>query len=59
MSWNGRALDQVYPWGTIRTPTPEANLATANELDGQEKREVEVRAGRFLEPFGYDHFLGG
>ena len=59
VSWNGRALDQVYPWGTIRTPTPEANLATANELDGQEKREVEVRAGRFLEPFGYDHFLGG
>src|SRR4029079_15785627 len=31
-SWNGRPLDQVYPWGTIRTPTSDANRATANEL---------------------------
>src|SRR5215218_6639403 len=23
-TWNGRALEQVYPWGTDRTPTPEA-----------------------------------
>ena len=32
VSWNGNQLEQVYPWGTIRTPTPEANLATAREL---------------------------
>ena len=31
-TWNGRTLQQVYPWGTIRTPTLEANRATAEEL---------------------------
>ncbi len=31
-SWNGKRLDEVYPWGTIRKATPEANLATAHEL---------------------------
>lgn len=53
VSWNGRTLDEVYPWGTIRTPTPGANRAAANELSDGERQEVAVRAGRFLEPFGY------
>lgn len=57
VSWNGRALDEVYPWGTIRTPSPDANLATANELDSEERRAVGLRAGRFIEPFGYESFL--
>jgi Sulfotransferase family len=56
VSWNGRGLDQVYPWGTIRSPDPETNLATANELSDEEKEEVRVRAGAFLEPFGYQDF---
>src|SRR5262249_42209072 len=30
-SWNGREMKQVYPWGTIRVPTPEANVATMLE----------------------------
>ena len=30
----GSALAQVYPWGTIRTPTPAANEATAERADG-------------------------
>ena len=59
VSWNGRTLEEVYPWGTIRKPTPEANLATANELDDDERQEIATRAGRFLEPFGYQNFLGG
>ena len=29
VSWNGNALEEVYPWGTIRKATPEANKATA------------------------------
>ena len=37
-SWNGKVLEQVYPWGTIRTPTPEANQATADELSAAETR---------------------
>ncbi len=56
-SWNGKKLDEVYPWGTIRSPTPEANLATANELGDDEKQQIATHAGRFLEPFGYESFV--
>ncbi len=27
-SWNGQPLEEVYPWGTIRQATTQANLAT-------------------------------
>ena len=56
-SWNGRALTQVYPWGTIRTPTLEANRATAAELSAEEQAEVRLRAGPFLEALGYTSYL--
>jgi hypothetical protein len=55
-SWNGRPLDQVYPWGTIRTPTTEANRATANELTVAEKAEIAVRTRPLLGVLGYDGF---
>jgi hypothetical protein len=56
-SWNGKPLDQVYPWGTIRTATPEANLATARELSDAEQEEVLEHAWQYLEPFGYEDLL--
>jgi hypothetical protein len=56
-SWNGKELDQVYPWGTIRTATPEANLATAHELTATERDEIRARTWQYLEPFGYADFL--
>jgi Sulfotransferase family len=56
-SWNGEPLVEVYPWGTIRTATPEANRATAEELSADEREEVRARAGLFLEALGYDDFL--
>jgi sulfotransferase family protein len=56
-SWNGDPLSEVYPWGTIRTATPEANRATAEELSAEERAEVRARAGLFLEALGYDDFL--
>jgi hypothetical protein len=56
-SWNGVALDEVYPWGTIRTPTPEANHATAQELSAEEQAEVAERAWQYLEVLGYSDFL--
>src|SRR5262249_25260427 len=37
VTWNGSVLEQVYPWGTIRTPTPEANYGTALELSERER----------------------
>jgi len=56
-SWNGNALAEVYPWGTVRIPTPEANRATADELSTAEKDEIRDRAGILLEKFGYADFL--
>jgi hypothetical protein len=52
-SWNGRVLEQVHPWGTIRVPTPDANRATAEELGSAEKEEVRRRAGPLLGAFDY------
>jgi hypothetical protein len=56
-SWNGKPLREVYPWGTIRTPTPEANAATARELNPGEREAVRERASPYLAPLGYDDFL--
>ena len=56
-SWNGMALPEVYPWGTIRCPTPEANRATADELSDELRAEIRQRAAPFLEAFEYDRFL--
>jgi hypothetical protein len=56
-SWNGTALDEVYPWGTIRTPSPDANLATAHELSEKEREQVAVRSWQYLDILGYANFL--
>jgi Sulfotransferase family len=52
-SWNGEELAEVYPWGTIRSATLEANAATATELSAAECAEVAARAGPYLERFAY------
>jgi hypothetical protein len=56
-SWNGHRLEEVYPWGTIRLATPEANRATAEELSEEEREQVRVHAGPYLEAFGYESLL--
>jgi hypothetical protein len=56
-TWNSQVLQQVYPWGTVRTPTPAANWATANELSDAEKEEVRRRTAPFLDLFGYANFV--
>jgi Sulfotransferase family len=55
-SWNGEALAEVYPWGTIRSATQEANRATGAELSVAECDEVAARAGHYLDHFGYRLF---
>jgi hypothetical protein len=55
-SWNGQELKEVYPWGTIRTPTPEANVATMNELSETEKAEVTRLSIVMQRLLGYDRF---
>ena len=56
-SWNGKRLEEVYPWGTIRKATPEANEATAAELTPAERDEIRMRTWQYLEPLGYADFL--
>lgn len=53
-SWNGKVLKQVYPWGAIRTPTPDANKATAEELSAAEREEIRFHAGPLLKALGYE-----
>ena len=57
-SFNGNPLEQVYPWGTIRSATTDANRATAEELSGSERDEVRARAEPYLERLDYKSFLG-
>jgi hypothetical protein len=52
-SWGGAALKQVYPWGTIRTATPEANLATLKELSAEQRAEIRALTLPMLKEFGY------
>jgi hypothetical protein len=56
-SFNGEPLAEVYPWGTIRSATAEANRAAALELSREEREEVRLRARPYLEPFGYESFI--
>lgn len=57
ISWNGNELTEVYPWGTIRTPTAESNLATARELSAAQIDEIKTRARPYLEAFDYQSFI--
>jgi hypothetical protein len=56
-TWNGNQLEQIYPWGTIRTPTPEANRATALELSTAEREEIRERTWQYLDHFDYQSFV--
>jgi len=56
-TWNGSELQEVYPWGTIRTPTPEANLAAARELTAQQVDEIRCHVEPYLDAFDYRSFL--
>ncbi len=56
-SWNGKALEEVYPWGTIRNASVAANKATAEELTPAEIDEIRVRAQPYLEMFQYTDFM--
>ena len=55
-SWNGKELESVYPWGTIRTPTVETNRRTAAELTPAETEEIRSRTRVLLPALGYDKF---
>jgi hypothetical protein len=52
-TWNGQVLTEVYPWGTIRTPTPEQNRREAESLTPAERDEIRQRAWQYLDVFDY------
>ncbi len=56
-TFNGAPLGEVAPWGTIRTPTPDANRRTAAELGDGERAEIRVHAGLFLDALDYRGFV--
>jgi Sulfotransferase family len=56
-SWNGQPLQEVYPWGTLRAVTPEANRATAAELTGDEIAQIGSLAWQYLKELSYDEFM--
>ena len=55
-TWNGEVLQEVFPWGTIRRATTEANVATARELSAAEQDDVALRAAHYLDIFDYKAF---
>jgi hypothetical protein len=56
-TWNSTELEEVYPWGTIRKATTEANLATAQELSVHEREEIRLYTHQYLEAFDYKKFI--
>lgn len=56
-SFNANPLEQVYPWGTIRSATSDANRKTAEELSASERDEIRARAEPYLERLDYKSFL--
>jgi hypothetical protein len=56
-TWNGSPLEQIYPWGTIRKATPEANRATAAELSPEEQEAIRTHTWQYLDVFDYHTFL--
>ena len=55
-SWNGTALEEIYPWGTIRRATPAVNRETAAQLSVAEREEIRERARPYLELLDYASF---
>lgn len=58
-SWNGAELKEVYPWGTIRIPTPEVNVATMNQLGDDEKAHLKSLCVVMQRALGYENFWSG
>jgi hypothetical protein len=56
-SFNRTRLKEVYPWGTIRIPTPEVNIATANEISVESKQVIRTESKVMMSLLGYGDFF--
>lgn len=52
-SWNGNVLNEVYPWGTIRVPTPEQNAKEVQSLSPAERDDIRQRVWQYLDVLDY------
>ena len=52
-TWNGRPMAEIYPWGTIRTLTTEANIAAMNELSSEQRAEIKSLSAPMLRLVNY------
>lgn len=52
-SWNGNVLNEVYPWGTIRVPTPEQNAKEVQSLTPAERDDIRQRVWQYLDVLDY------
>jgi len=57
VTWNSKELEEVYPWGTIRRATLQANKATAMELSKEEQEEIRQRTDLYLDILNYTNYL--
>lgn len=57
VSWNGTTLEEVFPWGTIRNPSPESNKQTALELSGEEIDLIGQYTAQYLDVLEYKGFV--
>lgn len=56
-TWNGNTLEEIYPWGTIRKASPQANRSTAEELSREERERIRERTWQYLSVFEYTDFI--
>ena len=57
-TWNGTALAEISPWGTLRVPTSTANRAAAAELTPRECDDIRSYSQHYLDVFDYRGFVG-
>jgi hypothetical protein len=53
-TWNGMELKEVYPWGTIQSPSSEYNLNKIKELNNQEIKEILMLSKPMLDLLKYN-----
>jgi hypothetical protein len=52
-SFNGKELKEMYPWGTIKEATSDANIKTAKELSKEQKNKILNECNFMIDIFGY------
>lgn len=56
VSWNGEKLEEIYPWGTIRSASEETNLDTARRLSSAQIEEINLRTHPWMTLLGYSAY---